>query len=382
MVAAWQAAAARYPQVVSLDDPMAGVTLAPGAFGSNTMTGGYRLEVSQKLPYGGKRALRGDNALARASAARNDVEDTRLQLAESARGVYFDYYLAEKALDVNAKNLELLAKFKRNATTRFETGLAPQQDILQVDVEIGRERDRRLGLDEARKIAVARANVLMHRLPESPLPPPPKEMALDPSPPDVSELRSAALARRPDLQALSDRIAAERASLALADREFYPDFEVMAAYDAIWQEKDLRPQVGVRLNLPVRQSRRCAAVAEAKARLAEREAELRRLTDQVNLQVQEAYERVRRAEQSVRLYESEILAAAEKNVNAARTAYETGKVPFLTLIEAQRNVTALHDRHYEALADYFRRRAELERAAGGPLQAPQPLTPSQSKPAE
>src|SRR5262245_56522206 len=48
MVAAWQAAAARYPQVTSLDDPMLGVQLAPGAWFSKELDGGARLELSQK----------------------------------------------------------------------------------------------------------------------------------------------------------------------------------------------------------------------------------------------------------------------------------------------------------------------------------------------
>src|SRR5437588_11964066 len=70
MIAAWQAASARYPQVTALDDPMFGAQVAPGAFGSNTVEGGYRLEISQKFPWCGKLALRGQSALAEASAAR------------------------------------------------------------------------------------------------------------------------------------------------------------------------------------------------------------------------------------------------------------------------------------------------------------------------
>src|SRR5438876_894145 len=35
MVATWQAAAERYPQVISLDDPMFGFMVAPGSIGSN-----------------------------------------------------------------------------------------------------------------------------------------------------------------------------------------------------------------------------------------------------------------------------------------------------------------------------------------------------------
>jgi outer membrane protein TolC len=108
------------------------------------------------------------------------------------------------------------------------------------------------------------------------------------------------------------------------------------------------------------------AVAEAEARIAQRRAEFDSRVDQVNLQLQEAYEQVVESERIVRLYETTILPAARNNVDAARSAYETAKVPFLSLIEAQRNRVMLLDRSYEALADYFRRRATLERVVGGP----------------
>ena len=85
MVAAWQAAAARYPQVMALDDPTFGFMAAPASIGSNNVEFGYRLELAQKLPYCGKRELRGQSALAEAGAAAHDVSETRLQLIDSAR---------------------------------------------------------------------------------------------------------------------------------------------------------------------------------------------------------------------------------------------------------------------------------------------------------
>ncbi len=87
----------------------------------------------------------------------------------------------------------------------------------------------------------------------------------------------------------------------------------------------------------------------------------------MNLQVQEAYEQVRESERATDLYETTILPAAEANVKAAQSAYVTAKVPFLSLIEAERNFVLLRDRRYEVIADYFRRRATLERVVGGPL---------------
>jgi outer membrane protein TolC len=367
MTAAWQAASARFPQVTSLEDPMFGTRFGPGSIASDTVNFAYAFEVSQKIPYPGKRGLRGDVALAEASAAGRDVDDIRLQLIESARAAFYEYYLAERGLEVNAEGLRLLKEFRENAVNRYRTGLTPQQDILQADVEIGRESERKLNLEQMRAVAIARINTLMHLPPDAPLPPSSKQLGPVEVLSDTTALRRRALVSRPDLQALADRLKGDEAALALTVKEFCPDFEVMAAYDSFWQEPPLRTQVGVRLNLPIYQAKRHAAVAEAEARVAQRRAELARRSDEINYQVQEAAERVRKSEKAARLYEETILPTAKANVETARSAYITGKIPFLNLVEAQRNQVGLRERYYETLAEYFRQRAVLERVVGGPL---------------
>lgn len=369
MQAVAEVAAARYPQVISLDDPMFAASQYPSSIGSNNVEFAYRIEASQRIPYPGKRSLRGQNALAEARAANSDVDDTRLQLIESARMAYYDYYLVERALDVNRQNLELLQEFRRNAESRYKTGLVTQQDVLQADVEIGRQRERLLTLERMRPVAIARLNTLMHQSPDVPLPPPLKQLSTSTVAFDVVDLRSMAMAHRPDLQAIANRLEAERAALALACKEYKPDFEVMAVYDAAWQgsDRDLRTMVGVRMNLPVRLNKRDAAVAEARAKIALRQAELAKQTDQANFEVQQAFEQVRESEKAMRLYNETILPAARENVKAAQTAYVTAKIPFLSLIEAQRSLVGLLDRSYETIAEYHRRKATLERVVGGPV---------------
>jgi outer membrane protein TolC len=384
MVAARDAAAARYPQVTSYEDPILTSWMAPASIDARPLNYAQRVELAQKVPFPGKRQLRGERALAETRAAGNEVDDTRLQLIEAAQDAFYEYYLVGRALAVNAQNLQLLQEFRRNAEARYRTGQVPQQDILQADVEIGRQQERQLTLERMREVAVARINTLMHLAPDSPLPPPPQSVQLEDALPDVAALRALALSRRPDLQAQANRIAAEEAALALARKEYYPDAEVMAAYDSFWQGKDdersLRPQIGLRVNLPVQCERRRAAVAEAQARLAERQAALARQTDQVNFEVQQAYEQARESEKAVRLYDRSILPAAEANAKAAQQAYITGKIPFLTLIEAERSRVGLLDRYYEVQAGYFRRRAALERAIGAPLRGPIPpvMAPTKS----
>jgi cobalt-zinc-cadmium efflux system outer membrane protein len=379
--AAWEAARARYPQVTSLDDPMLGTTLAPAGIGTiQSRNRGYRLDISQRFPWRGKLALKGENAKAQARAAANDIDDARLQLVEAAKTAFYDYYLVYRALEVNAENLKLLREFKQNAEARYKTG-GPQQDILQADVEIGRQQRRNLTLERMRQVAVARLNTLLNLDPDTPLPPPPKQVEVEDGLPEASALRASALARRPDLQALANRIAADEASLGLAYKDYYPDFNLMATYDTFWVERQLQPQIAVQMNLPVRLARRDAAVWEAKSRLAERRAELARQVNQVNYEVNQAYAEVNESKQAARLYEQKVVPAAELNVKSAQAAYLTGKIPFLTLVEAERDVIALKDQYYEFVADYYRRLATLERVAGGSLvPGPGGSLPGQLKP--
>jgi outer membrane protein TolC len=370
MTAAWQAAAERVPQVTSWDDPMFMGVLAPASLGSNQVDAGYRVEVSQKILFPGKLKLRGQAAWAEAGAAANDIEDTRVQLREGARLAFFDYYLADRAMAVNEEGLKLLKEFQQNAEARYKTGQVPQQDILQAAVEIGRQNERKLILERMHKVARARINTLMHLPTQSPLPPPAQEPWQASSLPPADVLQTLAVNGRPDLKALAERIASEEAGLALAMREYYPDVEASAAYDTIMGNgptRDLAPQIALKVNLPIRLKKRNAAVNESQAKIAQKRAELASKTDQVHLQVQEAYEQLRESERILKLYDTDIPPAAAANVKAAQAEYLTGKVPFLSLIEAQRNVVGLRDRYYEATAELFRRRATLERVIGGPL---------------
>jgi cobalt-zinc-cadmium efflux system outer membrane protein len=371
MMAAWKAARARYPQVTSLADPTFTLTLGPETYFSDRVNPAYRVNLSQTYPWPGKLELRGKQATAEARAAGNEVDDTRLQLVESTRIAFYDYYLVHRAIAVNDEGIRLLESFKKDARFRYENGIGVQQDILQADVELGRQRERALLLEQARQIAVARINTLLNLSPDTPLPPPPREVPVEDGLPPPDSVRAAALSTRPDLKALANRIDADQAALALANKEFYPDFTPFAMYDRFMgnnhQSQPLALMVGFGMNLPVRLRRRYAAVAEAQARINERRAELQERVNRINFEVQRAYAQVEQGGKAVRLYEKTVVPAARLNVKSAQSAYVTGKIPFLTLIEAERDVIGLLDRYYELVATYYRRLATLERVAGGSL---------------
>ncbi|HKA14549.1 MAG TPA: TolC family protein [Myxococcota bacterium] len=362
---AWRAALARYPQATSLDDPMLGGSIAPGSFGAHGVDEGYRIELSQALPFPGKLALRGQAALGEAEAAARDFAAVRLRLALMASLLYDDYYVAARSVEVNAEHVALLESFQRIAAARYEAGQAAQQDPIQAEVELTHALHDRAVLEATRRIAAEQINALLHRRSSAPLPPPPaRAAAADAGAQDPEPLVAQALAERPELAAATARVAAEQARADLARREYWPDFTVSGGYDRFWDERELRPSVGLAMNVPLALGRRSAAVEEADARLEQARSERDALEDEVRLDVERGAERYAETRHVLHLIADRQLPASRDQVEAARAGFESGRNSFLALIDAQRNLRSVELSYEQALADVSRRRAELDRALG------------------
>ena len=363
MQSAWRAAAMKYPQVTALDDPMFGVALGPGTWGNRSVDSAYMVMASQKFPWPGKLELRGAVANAEANAASRDVQDIRLQLAELTRLSYIEYWQSHRELELNAENIQEVRQFRDTAEAKLRANLVTQQDVLQADVELALLERRKLELDRQTRVAIARINTLLHRDAALWLAPPPQTLEGMGEMPVAESLVTIALQQRPDLVAMADRIQADRAHIALACKDYYPDFDAYFKYDAFWQEAPLRPMIGVNLNVPLNQGRRQAAVHEAQSNLHRHSAEYARLADEIANQVHALIEHLNEATSTVDLYNSQIIPAAEKNVASAQAGYVAGRVDFLRLIEAQRQLIQLREQRVQAEASVLSRRTEVQRAA-------------------
>lgn len=380
MVYAWQAMAQRYPQVVALDDPMFMAMAAPASFGSNQVESAYILQGSQKLPWFGKRPARGQAAQAEASAAFQDMNDTRLQINQVTHIAFYDYYLVQRELELIEESSVVMHGFQDTAQTKYENNQVTQQDVLQAEVELADIERRRIEIERMRRVAIARINTLLRRAPIDPLPAPPRTLDLDGDLPQVASLQSAAAVQRPDLGALASRVRAEEAALSLALKQYYPDAELFGRYDSFWQpaltQSDLRGQVGVNMNVPLYRGKLQAAVCEAQFRLGQRKAEYQQRQLDIQYDVQAAYEAVQESKQAAELYSKKFLPFAEQNVDVARSNYDVGKTTFLSLAQAQRQLIEVRAKYQQTIADYHRRMAELERAVGGTMppaeELPQP----------
>jgi outer membrane protein TolC len=138
----------------------------------------------------------------------------------------------------------------------------------------------------------------------------------------------------------------------------------MASYNSMWAMPEHQWMVGVSLNLPIQLGRREGAVEASEARIAQVQAELSGMTDEIRVEVEQARQRLIEAGHVVHLYRERLLPAARAQIEAARAGYVTGSSTFQGLIDAERSLRNVELDYQEALAALGERRAQLVRTLG------------------
>jgi outer membrane protein TolC len=354
--------------MTALEPPMLSYAMAPRSIGA-AVPFGQEIEISQPLPYPGRRRLTNDAAAAEVEVAAADLSLLVIELERRAAELYADLYLAHRAGDINAEHAALLEEFKQVATARYAAGLASQQDPLAAEAEVAHLQHDGLLLRSERAIVEARINALLHREPGAALPAPPSMLAPAASSagsgdPDLAVLAERALAERPELRRADALVRARQAELDLAKFAGRPDLAVSTSYNSMWSDGEHRWMVGAAIGLPFWRQRVRAGAAEAEGRLAVARAERETLADEVRREVAEAAVRWHETHHVLELFPSRLLPVARDRVEAALAGFRTGQNDFLALVEAERALRDVTLDYHRALAGQERSRAALAAALG------------------
>jgi outer membrane protein TolC len=362
----WRAALARVRQAGAFDDPMVEVSMAPLSIGSSSARFGYEVAIQQQLPWFGKRALERDAMTAEADASASDLETTRRELAMTALLLYDQYYVALRSLEINAQHLQLMQSLRAAATAQFETGRGSAQDALQAEAELTHLEHDAAVLATDRDVVVAQMNELLHREPTAPLPVPVAELAPRGSPDvqNAKQLEQEAVGRRAEIAAARLHAHAEEMKADAAGRDYYPTVTVSSSYSSMWDMPEHRWMVGVGVNVPLPTERRAAVVDEAHAARAQYESEVERMSDMARTQVYIALRKLDESEHVLGLFRRRLLPVAHEQVDAAQAGFITSQTPFMSVVQAEKNLRSVELDHELAQAECDRRHAELDRALG------------------
>ena len=364
------AAVAQIKPAGALEDPTFSISAAPRTFGSATGATGD-VELNQPLPWWGTLDARKQAARATAEAAGHDLDALRLRLRALARGAFSDWVFVHQALEINAANQSVLTELRNVARIRYATGQAPQEDVLQADVQRALLKQQRLEWERQRTVVQARMNALLERLPQTAVPPPAE------LPTSVDLPAEEILARRalehPRLEQLEAQREAAEAQERLADKERYPRFGVSVGYNNMWSDPAMRPMVGLSFTLPIDQAKYRASLdaAHAQARRSASTLEEQRASLLADLSAD--YASVQESAQSLALYRDELVPLARNTLEVARAEYGSGKGDFLNVLTAEQHRLDTEIGLARTQSEYYQRLAELEQASDGGLLAPRRL---------
>lgn len=369
LASAAEAARYRVGPAGSLDDPMLSYGIAPRTVDSDRVN--QRVEFSQRIPWPGTLDAREAVARHEAAVAEGDHETLKLEVIAHARSAHAQWWFVREALEIHHAAEALVEELIATASARYSAGRSLKQDVLQAEVERVILEKEELRLLRLQATVQSRINALLNRPPGTPLPPASTPDSVR-EPPAFEALKVSALARHPELARLDAQLAANQSRITLAEKAFYPDFQVGVGYNGLWDDTDKRPIIGVTINVPLDRSKRRSELAAARAdssrsqwALVQRRAELLDALVQARSAVVEA-------RQSVQLYENDLVPLADEYLDSALADYRSGTGAFANVIDAEQRKLATDLALVRARADYAERMAELQRAAAMPHRPPQP----------
>lgn len=364
-----EAAQAKIPQAYSPKDPEVGVMFdnIPQGKKFSLGTNEQRYTIRQMLDNPVKVYAMGEMAKNMNSASREMIKDKEIDIVVKVKKAYFDYYLVNKALEINNENRTFLELMSRISELKYSTGKASQQDVLKAQVEFSMLANEFIVLNKEKEAARAMINVLLNRSPEAPLGEP-LDLKLSDHNFNFADLKAKALKSRPELRAMEYEVQKEKAGLTLAWGQFIPDLTLSATRIHNESMNFNGWAAEAMFTFPLYfASKQNYQLKEARANVDAAQSTYKSMQNMALFQIKEAQTKVEASQQTVDLYLTSIIPQAEQTLKAALIAYETGKVDFMTLLEAQRSLRNARLDYYKALAEYESRLADLERAVGTDL---------------
>jgi outer membrane protein TolC len=365
------AAASRVAPAGALDDPMleAGVInapLDPLSLSREDMTM-KMLGLEQRLPFPGKRDLRRAVAESDATSIQWASEETRNRVVREVRVAYADLAANQQKQLILERTHDALAQLVATAESRYRVGKAMQADVLEARTELARlatERQQLLRDESMLQAELRRATGKVGS--GSNVQTAPLQLRALPVASDAD------VAQRPQLRALEALVQRESESISLAEREYYPDFDVSLQYGQRDRAPDGTPRddmvsLTVAVNLPIwRKARLEPAVAEARSMRdrAQQMLQAQRLQTEADLATRRSEITQWRA--SVETYRNSLLPQARATVTSAMAGYRVGAVDFLALRTAQTREFELESRLVEAIAAHNKAIVEIDFLTGLP----------------
>ena len=375
------AARHRIPQAKSLEDPM--IMFGYQNEGFDDITFGempdsqLMFSASQMFPYPGKRALKGEMAKQEAEGLRALTANARLTTVRVITELYYDLFFAYKNLDIIGDRAQLYDRLESAASARYGSGMGTLQEVVMAQTE----KYMLLETEAMQRQKITATEAMLHnavgrsvKTPMGvPVEPPPKEAAMT-----VDEAIVYATAHSPVISGKERMIDAAEAKIAMAEKEYYPDFTVTASvaekgssdFEDMWS-------ISTSLNIPLYyKSKQREAVSEAKAQRLEARHDMAAARLMLASALRDNYAMAENSDTLMELYRTGLIPKTYQDFELALTGYVNGQTEAFTVISRLKNLIDYELAYWEKFTDKGKALARIQALLGTePETGAQPSAP-------
>jgi outer membrane protein TolC len=293
--------------------------------------------VDQSFPGPGKRALRSEVATDAISVAKAELEAKKREISVAVRKAFYDLLRTADELKVHDEQVGIARQAFEAARIKYSVGKVPQQDVLKARVAVTRLIEHLIMLEQDADLSRAALNTLLGRSPDTPLEVT-GEHAVPAQIPTLAELKQLAIQNRPELLASAVTIKQAQDEVALARRQYTPDFSANVGYMLMPSGSHFRNNYMIEgsMTLPwLNRRKHESEISEAQAAVAERQAELDAMRLTVFQQIQDALVRANSAKRLLDLYQNSLRPQSEATLRSTVIAYENDRTDILNLLDSQ-----------------------------------------------
>jgi len=366
----WQALTKVPLQVSTLPDPMVG--LQQLTVGSPQPFSGYETSdfyytgfgMSQDIPGPGKLGLRANQAEKEAEAARAAYLVQQRQVIEQVRETYFNLFYLRKMLDSLHGTQSELNHVAQTTEAQYHVAMAQQQDVLKAQLaQTDILKDLEMNDGEFQQ-GQASLKAIIGREQDSP------NIEIGEITPTVitlsdSQLLQLALAKSRMLQQVNAMEQQSDAALAIAKRDYIPDFNVGYTYQKTGPGFRDYYMLTLGMKVPLYFWRKqTPAVEQAALEKESTSADSYATRLSVLSDLQNQIIALRTTSRVLKLYSDGLIPQAEETLISGTAAYRVGKIDFQTLLSAVIDMLRVKQEYFRTLADHEIAIAKIRQTIG------------------
>ena len=350
-----RAAKERVTSAGSLPNPMlmAGIQDQQIDLTRDEMMTMYMVGASQTLVRKDRRDARKRAAELDVQRLERDYESQRAEVEREVRLAWVEAAAAQNQIAATEEIARLVGSIVDASRIRYETGAAPQADMIRARLEQSNILHELITLRRERAVAVARLLPLLQLPSTTSVPPFSLKHAMERHLEHGFDLN---VGDTPATAALETEAARAEQEIRLAKLTAKPDFDIEASYGMRPQQKDMF-SVTARIEIPFRKSTLIEPrIREAIARRDAANAALEVLRQQLRQDVAVAVAMRNEAIEQIDLHVDRLVPEARLGFDSSLASYQTARTTFDSVLASLQAYRALNVEYYE----FVRQRTEAE----------------------